>query len=149
MAEFLQAFQGQDTMRSDQAHDRRQLLLRLGRSAMGLLTLPALGPIARLFGQAASPATTPRPAPPADPYVITGDCFKNLACVDVCPVDCIHPKPGEPRFAKAPQLYIDPMECIECSQCIDVCPVSAIFTAKKLPEKWKASKNKNADFYRR
>ena len=33
---------------------------------------------------------------------------KDTACVDVCPVDCIHPRRDEARFAEAPQLYIDP-----------------------------------------
>ena len=31
-------------------------------------------------------------------YVITGSCIKDDSCVEVCPVDCIHPKPGAPDF---------------------------------------------------
>jgi len=31
-------------------------------------------------------------------YVITGSCIKDDACIDACPVDCIHPKPGAPDF---------------------------------------------------
>ena len=34
-------------------------------------------------------------------YVIAEPCVntKDTACVDVCPVDCIHPKKDEPEFA--------------------------------------------------
>ena len=39
-------------------------------------------------------------------YVITEPCIgtKDTACVDVCPVDCIHPRKDEPEFVgpKAP-----------------------------------------------
>ena len=37
-------------------------------------------------------------------YVIAEPCIgtKDTACVDVCPVDCIHPRKDEPEFeAKA------------------------------------------------
>jgi NAD-dependent dihydropyrimidine dehydrogenase PreA subunit len=55
-------------------------------------------------------------------YIITEPCIgtKDTACVDVCPVDCIHPAKsrtyddGRPTFDKVPQLYIDPTECIDC-----------------------------------
>ena len=35
------------------------------------------------------------------PFVITDPCIgtKDSACVDVCPVDCIHPRKDEPEFA--------------------------------------------------
>jgi NAD-dependent dihydropyrimidine dehydrogenase PreA subunit len=47
--------------------------------------------------------------------VITEPCIgvKDTACVDVCPVDCIHPRKDENGFAEAPHLYIDPAECID------------------------------------
>lgn len=34
-------------------------------------------------------------------YVIAEPCIgtKDTACVDACPVDCIHPKKDEPAFA--------------------------------------------------
>jgi NAD-dependent dihydropyrimidine dehydrogenase PreA subunit len=34
-------------------------------------------------------------------YIITEPCIgtKDGACVDVCPVDCIHPRKDEPEFA--------------------------------------------------
>ena len=31
-------------------------------------------------------------------YVIAGSCVKDDACIEVCPVDCIHPVPGAPDF---------------------------------------------------
>ena len=78
-------------------------------------------------------------------YVIAEPCIgtKDTACVDACPVDCIHPKKnttyddGRPGFEEVPQLYIDPVECIDCGACVPVCPVSAIFALDDLPEKWK------------
>src|SRR6266851_9668376 len=68
---------------------------------------------------------------------------KDTACVDACPVDCIHPKKnttyddGRPTFDDVPQLYIDPVECIDRGACVPVCPVSAIFALDDLPEKSK------------
>ena len=59
---------------------------------------------------------------------------KDTACLDACPVDCIHPKKNtsydddRPGFNEVPQLYIDPVECIDCSACVPVCPVSAPFS---------------------
>ena len=61
---------------------------------------------------------------------------KDTACVDACPVDCIHPKKDDPRFEGEEMLYIDPVECIDCGACVPVCPVSAIFALDDLPEKW-------------
>ncbi|ALE74774.1 ferredoxin [Pseudonocardia sp. EC080610-09] len=59
-------------------------------------------------------------------HVITRSCCNDASCVEVCPVDCIHPTPDEPGYASAEMLYIDPDTCIDCAACIDVCPVSAI-----------------------
>ena len=59
-------------------------------------------------------------------HLITGACCKDAACVSVCPVDCIHPAPGEPDYASAEMLYIDPVTCNDCGACIDVCPVDAV-----------------------
>jgi ferredoxin len=62
-------------------------------------------------------------------YVITDPCIgtKDTACVDVCPVDCIHPRKDEPEFATAEMLFIQPDECIDCGACIPACPVAAIY----------------------
>ena len=45
-------------------------------------------------------------------YVIAEPCIgtKDNSCVEVCPVDCIHPTPDEPDYDAAPMLYIDPEE---------------------------------------
>jgi ferredoxin len=82
-------------------------------------------------------------------YVIAEPCIgtKDTACVDACPVDCIHPKKDEANFAAAEMLYIDPVECIDCGACVPVCPVSAIFALDDLPEKWAEFTPKNAAYY--
>ena len=84
-------------------------------------------------------------------YVIAEPCIgtKDTACVDVCPVDCIHPRKDEAEFASEPQLYINPDECIDCGACVPVCPVSAIYAADDLPDKWKEYAEKNAKFFGR
>jgi NAD-dependent dihydropyrimidine dehydrogenase PreA subunit len=87
-------------------------------------------------------------------YVIAEPCIgvKDTACVDACPVDCIHPKKnttyddGRPGFDEVPQLYIDPVECIDCGACVPVCPVSAIFALDDLPEKWRHYAELNASY---
>ena len=63
------------------------------------------------------------------PFIITDPCIetKDTACVDVCPVDCIHPRKDEVEFAQATMLYIHPEECIDCGACVPACPVSAIY----------------------
>src|SRR5438067_12775942 len=70
-------------------------------------------------------------------FVIAEPCIgvKDTACVDACPVDCIHPRRDELEFAAAAQLYIS-HECIGCGACVPVCPVAAIFSPEDLPEKW-------------
>ncbi len=58
-------------------------------------------------------------------HVIAEPCVdtKDTACVDVCPVDCIH----ESEDGSDNQLFIDPVECIDCAACVPACPVAAIF----------------------
>src|SRR5579859_8243551 len=53
-------------------------------------------------------------------YVIAEPCIgtKDTACVDACPVDCIHPKKDSPAHAEEEMLYIDPVECIDCGACV-------------------------------
>jgi ferredoxin len=77
------------------------------------------------------------------PYIITSLCTNDGACVDVCPVACIHTKPG------APQFYIDPEVCIDCEQCEIVCPVDAIFKDVDIPPEHQASIEVNAAFFRK
>lgn len=59
-------------------------------------------------------------------YVITRACCNDAVCVEVCPVDCIHPRPDERSYGTAEQLYIDPATCLDCNACLEVCPVNAI-----------------------
>jgi len=84
-------------------------------------------------------------------YVIAEPCIgtKDTACVDACPVDCIHPKKDEAGHGDSDQLFIDPVECIDCGACVPVCPVSAIFAQDDLPEKWAHFAEKNAKHFGR
>src|SRR5664280_144335 len=84
-------------------------------------------------------------------YVIAEPCIgtKDTACVDACPVDCIHPKKDSDKFAAEEMLYIDPVECIDCGACVPVCPVSAIFALDDLPEKWKEYTERNEKYFGR
>src|ERR1039457_1491349 len=69
-------------------------------------------------------------------YVIAEPCIgtKDNSCVEVCPVDCIHPTPEEPGYDAAEMLYIDPEECIDCDACVEACPVGACFAEGHLPD---------------
>lgn len=82
-------------------------------------------------------------------YIIAEPCIgtKDTACVEVCPVDCIHPTKDEDNFEEAKQLYIEPETCIDCGACEPVCPVTAIFPEEELPEKWQEYVAINADYY--
>ena len=80
-------------------------------------------------------------------YVIAGSCIKDDSCIEVCPVDCIHPKPGDPDFETAEQLYIDPEICIDCDACVEACPVDACFAEDQLPGEWADYAKRNADYY--
>ena len=82
-------------------------------------------------------------------YTIAEPCVnvKDTACVEVCPVDCIHPKKDEADFATETRLYIDPEECIDCGACVPVCPVQAIFPAEEVPDKWKNFTQEEAAWY--
>jgi NAD-dependent dihydropyrimidine dehydrogenase PreA subunit len=84
-------------------------------------------------------------------YIICEPCVgvKDTACVDVCPVDCIHPRKDEPAFETAKMLYIHPDECIDCGACIPACPVEAIYSLDETPHKWANFIGLNADYYQR
>src|SRR5215472_13849733 len=66
-------------------------------------------------------------------YVIAEPCIgvKDTACVDACPVDCIHPKKDELAFADAEMLYIDPVECIDCGACVSRVPCFRDFCPRR------------------
>ncbi|MFM9370604.1 FAD-dependent oxidoreductase [Streptomyces sp. Da 82-17] len=60
------------------------------------------------------------------PYVVTRSCCADASCVLACPVNCIHPAPGEPGFGTAEMLYVDPQTCVDCGACTTACPVDAL-----------------------
>lgn len=87
-------------------------------------------------------------------HIITDACVgtKDKACVDACPVDCIHPyedADGQEAFDAALQLYIDPEVCIDCGACVPVCPVAAIFPEDELPDDKREYIQINADWYKK
>jgi NAD-dependent dihydropyrimidine dehydrogenase PreA subunit len=84
-------------------------------------------------------------------HIIAEPCIndKDTACVDVCPVECIHPMKDEPGHAEVDQLYIDPDECIDCGACVSECPVEAIFAEEDLPEKWAPFYDKNVNYFKK
>ena len=84
-------------------------------------------------------------------YVINEPCIgvKDISCVEVCPVDCIHPTPDEPDYDALDQLYIDPEECIDCDACVEACPVDAISAEDQVPTEWQRFIEINAAYYGR
>jgi len=78
-------------------------------------------------------------------YVITEPCIDVIdkACVEVCPVDCIHYEEGTDRME-----FIDPDECIDCGACEPVCPVTAIFAEDDVPAGSKECIELNAKWYK-
>ena len=83
-------------------------------------------------------------------YIICEPCIdtKDTACVDACPVDCIHPRSDESNFEPETQLYIDPEECIDCGACVPECPVEAIFPEDEVPEEWSNYIDINYEWYK-
>lgn len=84
-------------------------------------------------------------------HYITEACIgtKDTSCVEVCPVDCIHPRKDEPDFEKVEMLFINPDTCIDCGLCVDECPVNAIFSEDDLPEEMEAFIDRNAAYYQK
>jgi ferredoxin len=82
-------------------------------------------------------------------YIICEPCIgtKDTSCVDVCPVDCIHPTKDEDAYESCEMLSVDPEECIDCGACEPACPVTAIFAEEDVPEEWQEYIQKNADYY--
>ncbi|MBS1822407.1 MAG: ferredoxin family protein [Acidobacteria bacterium] len=82
-------------------------------------------------------------------FVIAEPCIgtKDTACVDACPVDCIHPKKSEEGFGPSPMLFINPVECIDCGACVPACPVAAIYAEGDVPDQWEKYVQINADHY--
>ena len=67
-------------------------------------------------------------------YVITEKCLgeRYATCVEVCPVDCIHP--GE--YNGEVFMVIDPDDCIDCGVCQPECPVDAIVDSEDESPEW-------------
>ena len=74
-------------------------------------------------------------------FIIGTKCIStcDTACVDACPVDCIHgPIDVDGSGAEVAtldsieglQLYIDPDECIDCDACVPACPPDAIYDSE-------------------
>ncbi|MEU5838885.1 FAD-dependent oxidoreductase [Streptomyces diacarni] len=80
-------------------------------------------------------------------YAISQNCCNDATCVSVCPVNCIHPAPGERDFGSTETLYIDPAACIDCGACADACPVDAVFPVESLTGPQRTYARMNADYY--
>ena len=81
------------------------------------------------------------------PYVVTQSCCADASCVVACPVNCIHPAPGEPGFAEAEMLYVDARSCVDCGACATACPVDAVVPHTALSEVQLPFLALNADYY--
>ncbi|MHB9756005.1 FAD-dependent oxidoreductase [Streptomyces sp. BYX5S] len=82
------------------------------------------------------------------PYVVTRSCCADASCVLACPVNCIHPAPGEPGFGTAEMLYVDPRTCVDCGACTTACPVDALKPHTKLTEGELPFLELNASYYK-
>ncbi|MGH3412097.1 MAG: FAD-dependent oxidoreductase [Marmoricola sp.] len=81
------------------------------------------------------------------PYVVTQACCADASCVWACPVNCIHPAPGEPGFGTAEMVHIDPQSCVDCGACTSACPVGAIKPEAKLTDAELPFRELNADYF--
>jgi ferredoxin--NADP+ reductase len=81
------------------------------------------------------------------PHVVTQPCCADASCVLACPVNCIHPAPGEPGFGTAEMVFIDPAECVDCGACITACPVGAIKPHDKLGVSEQRFLDLNAEYF--
>ncbi|MFJ9037315.1 FAD-dependent oxidoreductase [Streptomyces sp. NPDC102406] len=82
------------------------------------------------------------------PYVVTRSCCADASCVLACPVNCIHPAPGEPGFGTAEMLYVDPRTCVDCGACTTACPVDALKPHTALGEAELPFIELNASYYK-
>jgi ferredoxin--NADP+ reductase len=80
-------------------------------------------------------------------YVVTRSCCSDASCVVACPVNCIHPAPGEPGFAEAEMVYVDPKACVGCGACATACPVDAILPQSTLTAAQRPFIALNAEYY--
>ncbi len=80
-------------------------------------------------------------------HVVTRSCCADAACVVACPVNCIHPAPGEPGFATAEMLYVDADSCVDCGACVTACPAGAIVPRSRLTTAQQPFLALAADYY--
>ncbi|MBM7368867.1 4Fe-4S binding protein [Gordonia hydrophobica] len=80
-------------------------------------------------------------------FVILQACCNEASCVDVCPVNAIHPTPDEPDFMRTEMLHIDPQSCIDCGACVEACPVEAIKAEDELDDPELPFIELNADYF--
>lgn len=80
-------------------------------------------------------------------YVVTQSCCADASCVVACPVNCIHPAPGEPGFATAEMLYVDPRACVGCGACATACPADAVVPESRLTPEQQPFVALNAEYY--
>jgi len=80
-------------------------------------------------------------------YVVTQSCCSDASCVVACPVNCIHPAPGEPGFAEAEMVFIDAGTCVGCGACVTACPVGAIVPDTRLREDQRPFVDLAAEYY--
>src|SRR3954452_1601045 len=118
------------------------LVVQAGRSVTGMIARSAL----RQGGW----NRAQKEYPTQMAYVIAEPCIgtKDNSCVEVCPVDCIHPTPDEAGYDAVEMLYIDPDECIDCDACVEACPVDACFAEDQLPDEWQRFAEINANYYK-
>lgn len=74
---------------------------------------------------------------------LCADC-KDIACTQVCPVDCIYEYTGDDPSIPKNMLLIDPDECIDCNACVPECPWEAIFPNEEVPDVFFADIELNA-----
>ena len=82
-------------------------------------------------------------------YVIAEPCNsrKDTNCLDVCPVDAIHPNRKSPDFTNAAKLHINAMTCIGCGSCFRVCAAQAIFSREELPASYEPYDLENLQYF--
>ncbi|MCW2757427.1 MAG: 4Fe-4S ferredoxin, partial [Nocardioidaceae bacterium] len=81
------------------------------------------------------------------PYVVTQSCCADASCVVACPVNCIHPAPGEPCFATTEMLYVDAASCVDCGACATACPTDAVVPHTRLTDDQQPFLALNASYY--
>ncbi|TNM41862.1 4Fe-4S ferredoxin [Nocardioides albidus] len=80
-------------------------------------------------------------------YVVTQSCCADASCVVACPVNCIHPAPGEPGFGTTEMVYVDATACVGCGACATACPVGAMVPDAALTTKQLPFLDLNASYY--